>query len=393
MFVASMNLHSLQDVRWLRSRPTGAGLHSEKIDAENGILSDVVMVQEGEAKGHGVHLDADFIRELVQYDQRYYSKRGLKARFGHPGASTETMGTQMGVFRNFRLREQRGKAQAIADLHLLEAADESPTHPGMRSWMLSMAEERPDFLMSSIVFRASGYFQLNEEGKKVYINDRWSANEKWGKVYVEFGKKGEHFATDIVEEGAATDNLFSHQVNPHLFVSQAGEFLAGHPELKQFIIANPEKVTAFFQELGITITQPKQKMTKFSIWKWLSGEPQDAEPALEDLDTLKTELEEVKTEVTALKSGLAETEQQKDALENRLKEVEAHNATLQANVTRLEKEAEQLKADATAKAAEIEKLKTEPAAEHTNGETVPGTGKEKPKGSVWEAFKTKHGIQ
>lgn len=392
MFVAPMELHSSQDVRWLRSRPTDPGLHTEKIDAENGILYDVVMVQEGEAKGHGVFLDADFIQDLVRYDQRYFSKRGLKARFGHPGASSETMGTQMGVFRDFRFREQKGQAQAIANLHLLNAAEESPTHPGMRSWVLKMAEERPDFLMSSIVFRPGGYFQLDENGKKVYIGNQWMADEKRGKVFVEFGKKGEHMATDIVEEGAATDNLFSHQVNPHLFVSQAGQFLAEHPELKQFIIANPEKVITFFSGLGITITQPKQNMSKFSVWKWLTGESQDAEPALEDLDPLKTEFEEVRKEVAALKSALAETERHKDTLENRLKEVEADNATLQTNLAALKSEAEALKADAKAKADEIEALKKEAAAEHTNGETDPSPGKEKSKTPKWDAFRAQHGL-
>lgn len=375
-FVGVMGHDTAQDIRWLRSRPAEGGFSPDKVDAETGIIRDVVMCQEGEAKGHGVHLDADFIEDLVAYDVKHFSRHGVKARFGHPGMSSETMGTQMGVFKNFRVREKGmgGKLQAIADMHLLEASEESPTHPGMRTWILKMAEERPDMLMSSIVFRPGGYFQLNEEKKKVYVNDPWSANEKYGKVYVEFGKKGEHFATDIVEEGAATDNLFSNKVNAHLFVAQAGDFLAGHPELTAFIKANPEKVTTFLQGIGISIQQPQQKMGKFSWRKWLFGEEQEAEPTAEDLDTLKTELEEAKNSITALQSGLAETERQKEAFENRLKEADSKVESLQANVEQLEKDAKALKADLDAKIAEIAALKAEPAALHTGGETEPGAG-------------------
>lgn len=327
------------------------------------------MVSQGEAKGHEVHLDANFVYDLIAYDVKYFSKTGVKARFGHPGMSNEAMGTQMGVFKNFRTREtgMQGKVQGIADLHLLEAADESPTHPGMRSWVLKMAAERPDMLMSSIVFRPGGYFQLNEEGKKVYIKDPWSANEQYGKVFVEFGKGGEHFATDIVEEGAATDNLFSNKINAHLFVAQAGDFLAEHPELTAFIQANPEKVTTFLQGIGISLTQPQpKKMAAFNFFKWLSGEQQEAE--VEDLETVRTQLEDARTAVTTLKT-------EKEALENRVKELEPQVVLLQANVEQLKKDAEALKADATTKAAEIERLKNEPAAKHTGGETEPGAGK------------------
>jgi hypothetical protein len=362
-----------QETRWLRSRPTAAGFAPEKVDAEKGILRDVVMVEEGEAKGHGVLLDEDFIRDLTEYDLRTFSNRGLKARFGHPSASNDTMGTQMGIFKNFRTRRTSGKLQSIADLHLLEAADESPTHPGMRAWMLKMATERPDFVMMSIVFRAGGYFQKKANGHKVYIANEWSADPNLGDVFVEFGAEGEHFYTDAVEQGAATDNLFGTKVNPDFFVSRAHQWLDDNPDILQFVKDNPQRVQFFLQRLGISIQhQPQQKkMSKFSLWKWLNGEAQEGEPTTADLDTLQTELADAKAAVTAFQSGLAETERQKEALENRVKEFESEVASLQANVAQLKTEAETLKADATAKAAEIERLKAEPAAGHTAGETEP----------------------
>lgn len=390
--MAVMAIDTLQQDRWLRSRPTAPGIQSGSIDAENGILHNVVMVQEGEAKGHGVHLDAAFINDIVAYDVQYFSNRGLKARFGHPSASSETMGTQMGVFKNFRARKSEGKMQAIADLHLLDAAEESPTHPGMRSWVLKMAAEQPDFIMSSIVFQASGYFQKKANGHKIYIGSEYDANPDLGEVFVEFGDKGQHFYTDLVEQGAATDSLFSTKVNADFFVSRAHQWLDDNPDILAFVKQNPERVRFFLQRLDIFIQPQPKKMSKFSLIKWLMGESQEGEPSTDDLVELKAALEEAQNGVKALQSGLAETERQKDFLENRAKELESQVDALQANVDALKTEAEALKSDVTAKTAEIEALKSEPAAKHTTGDVDPEPA---PKSAtpVWDAFKAQHGLQ
>ena len=364
--MSSQNLHT--DVRWLRSRPT-AGMAAENIDAEAGIIRDVVMVQEGEAKGHEVFLDAEFIDSIVAYDNRHFSKIGLKGRFGHPGASSETMGTQLGIFKNFRKRDQDGKAQAIADLQLLEASELSPSHPGMRSWVLKMAEEQPDFMMSSIVFRGDGYYQRDTEGKKHKLSIAYSEDkgryfkeykEEYGPVFIAFG---DHYYTDLVEAGAATDNLFSNEANPHLFVAQADQFLYDHPELKEFIQANPEKVTAFFATLGISLTgktttveptrtSPPMAKESFNFFKWLSGESQ---AEAEDIETIRTELSTAQKDVTALKS-------EKEAAENRVNELTEGNNALQSAVAELGTRL----AAATDRIAELE---AKPAALHSGGPT------------------------
>ena len=204
--------------RWFKSRPLPTKFTAEQIDEKNGILRDVVMCQAGPAKGHGVHLEPEFIAGIVAYDVENFSETGIKARFGHPAMSDTTMGKQMGVFKNFR---QRGD-QAIADLHLLDSANISPSNPGMKDWMLSMAKENPEFVMSSIVFRGSGHYQRDEKGEKYqiwywkelkteegdvvykYVREK----EEFGDIYVEFDPKSEsagHFYTDIVEAGAARD--------------------------------------------------------------------------------------------------------------------------------------------------------------------------------------------
>lgn len=357
-----MGANNLHDIRWLRSLPIPGAFASDKIDAEAGILRDVVMVQEGEAKGHGVHLESEFIRNLVAYDNATFGDRGVKARFGHPNASSETMGTQMGVFKNIRERKQDGKMQAIGDLHLMDSAEVSPTHPGMKSWMLKMAQENPEFVMSSIVFQASGYYQKKANGHKVPLKS--DPNPDMGPVFVDFNAEAgaAHLYTDIVEEGAATVSLFSNQVNGHLFVAQADQFLYDHPELKAFIQANPDKVTAFFGSLGISLkpatpaTKPKHNMA-FNLFSWLSGESQATEA---DLDTIRTDLSTAQSQVTALAAARV-------AAENRANELEQGNTALQSAVGELETQL----STATARIAELEALA---AAEHTGGGGNPGGG-------------------
>jgi hypothetical protein len=301
--ICSMN--NKPDTKWLRSG--AAKMNPSQIDAAAGIIRDVVMVEEGPAKGHGVHLDADFIAAITKYDKKYFAKAGLKARFGHPSASGETMGTQLGTFSNFRQREVNGRQQEIADLQLLDAAENSPTHPGMRTWVLDMAEEQPDFIMSSIVFTPSSYFQnINGKKRKVWEydeDDNWQSPISGEPVYVEFDEKqgAAHYYTDLVEQGAATDKLFSSQVNTHLFAARVDGFLADNPDIITFLKNNPDAVAKWLQRAGYTVnSQPTKKMA-FDMKKWLMGEDASTPPT-EELSSLRTALQAAQQDIAALKA-------------------------------------------------------------------------------------------
>ena len=226
--------------RWFKSEPLALTIDRENIDRDAGIIRNVIMAQAGPAKGHGVWLEESFIDQLVAYDQKHFSTNGLKARFGHPAMSDTTMGTQMGYFRNFR---KEGTA-AVADLHLLEAADKSPSKPGMREWMLSMAEEATDFVMSSIVFNPSGGYQYSPEtGERVDFEGNTPPFER-ERVFVDFDatKGAAHYYTDLVESGAATDKLFSTQFNRDKFAVRVVEFLEENDDVLQFIRSNFERI-------------------------------------------------------------------------------------------------------------------------------------------------------
>lgn len=253
--------------RWFKSNPLPLQFAPDKIDREAGIIRDVVMAQAGPAKGHGVHLEESFIANLIAYDQQNYSNTGLKARFGHPSMSNTTMGTQLGYFRNFR---QDGE-KAVADLHLLESADKSPTSPGMREWMLSMAEEATDFVMSSIVFLHSGHYQYDPEtGARVELDASMFGepevkfqNER---VFVAFdaSKGAAHLYTDLVEAGAATDALFSQQFNTDKFAVRTVAWLQENDDILTFIRSNPHKIIEMCESLNINLNMKKTKENFFS---------------------------------------------------------------------------------------------------------------------------------
>jgi hypothetical protein len=318
------------------------GFSAGSIDSESGIIPDVVMVQEGPAKGHGVHLEAEFIEKMQKYDQKNYGQRGLKARFGHPSASGETMGTQLGIFKNFRTRSTNGKLQLIADLHLLDSSESSPTHPGMRSWVLSMAQERPDFMMLSIVFSVKSYYQRTPNGNKhnlIVSTDPFEGDafsnykEEWGNIFVEFA---EHYYTDLVEAGAATDSLFSTEANPHLFVSKALSWLDEHPELKSFAVAHPEKVIDFLAAIGVK-HQPS-KPFKMNLKELFFGKEEPAEDIIMDAAAVK----ELRTNLSTLETKLADiTKQHEDeskALNSGIAELESQLCKAQARIQELEKQ-------------------------------------------------------
>lgn len=357
-----MTPEQIEQIRWMRSMPHSLEFDTTRIDAAEGVLYDVVMCEEGEAKGHGVYLEEEFITDLVAYDQKHFNKSGLKNRFDHPGGCDGTMGTQMGRFKNFRTRKKGGKMQAIADLYLLDAADLSPTKPNMKSWMLQMAQEDPGFIMQSIVFKPGRYYQKFKNGDKRYIweyqeddnggMDWVSSDPTLGKIFVEFGPNGEHYYTDTVEAGAATDNLFSTEANPHLFVSKALSWLEDNPKLKEFAQANPEKVFAFLKQLGLEPTPPvKPQPQKMSLLKKLFGQDPITEDVLmsaEEIKELRTKLGKAEEILTSLQTKFDKLQSEYDALK---KDLETRTNELSSAQDK------------------IKELEAKPAAPHTDGPT------------------------
>ena len=218
----------------------------------------------GEAKGHGVHLDREFIGRLVELGQA--KERGVKARFGHPNMCSTALGTYLGKFKNWRegttYRDGHPVPSAIADLHLSERAKKAPGGD-LYTYVLEMAENEPDVFGSSIVFTPGRCYKLSEEEddsemgkgdkdgdedkdgkkgrkrKKVYPDDQEGWRSAPDPIFVEIE---ELHACDAVDDPAANDGLFS-RFSEGMISAQVTEFLDLHPEVLT-LLDNPEVVEA-----------------------------------------------------------------------------------------------------------------------------------------------------
>lgn len=122
-----------KQIRWmssgyLQSAPTGG------VNEEKGIIEGVSVCTVGEAKGHGVNLDSEFIQRVAELGSA--KSNGLKARFGHPNMCSTALGTFIGRFKNFRQVENQVKA----DLFLSNEAKSTP-HGDLYSYVLGMAKD------------------------------------------------------------------------------------------------------------------------------------------------------------------------------------------------------------------------------------------------------------
>lgn len=287
--------------RNFKSSPFPLSFTPSQIDAEAGIIRGVVMCEVGAAKGHGVHLEQEFIDGLAAYATEHLPKTGLKARFGHPAMSDNTMGKQMGYFRDIRVFG----SQLVGDLHLLESADLSPSAPGMRAWMLAMAKEATDFVMSSIVFMPSGAYQYDPKtGEKVQLEKlrgtQFRIQFENEKVYMAFDPKNPdaHLKyTDLVEAGAATNSLFSADMNPDMYAVRAIEFVQDNRDILDYLRANPHSLSEFATKLDIKL-EPKKTGVVAALKEFFQSQPDDVQQAAQVATHLAT-IEELETKLAA----------------------------------------------------------------------------------------------
>ena len=131
------------------------------IDAAAGIIRGVSVITEGEAKGHGMLIDAATLAQVKQCAETYAG--GLKVKIstqrGHLGDVAEIVGFLTG----FRI----DGAKLLADLHLLE---NSPH----RAFIMELAEKVPDTFGLSISF--SGPVERKDDAAFARCTEIYSAD-------------------------------------------------------------------------------------------------------------------------------------------------------------------------------------------------------------------------
>jgi hypothetical protein len=213
------------------------------------VIHEVAICTMGEATGHGVQLDADFIADVER--QGNASPAGIKSRFGHPSMSGDALGTHIGRVKNFH---QDGDV-VRGDLHLSPTAAASP-NGDLRSYTEALAADDPDAFGMSIVFTPGEEYQKGSDGVKIHAGEPgWDRD---GKIFATCEKL---HAADAVDEPAANDGMF-HAESKALAAGVVHEFLDTHPEVWEFL-KDPEIRDPFmvrYEEYQTRNTEPADAM-------------------------------------------------------------------------------------------------------------------------------------
>lgn len=191
------------------------------IDKDQGIIYGVTVAKTGPARGHNGMIDKTFLLQLV--DMANARPQGIKARFGHPNMCSTALGTYLGRFHNYAYQTDK----VTADLHLDPSAKDTP-HGNLFDYILNMAESNPDMFGASVVFESDA------------MQEKQIATDEATKTQRFFRLK-ELRATDIVDDPAATDGLFSAESLP----GQATQWLDQNPELSELIFSKPDRLIEF----------------------------------------------------------------------------------------------------------------------------------------------------
>jgi hypothetical protein len=231
---------------------------SGTIDSQAATISDVSVITVGEAKGHGMQIDAQTLVEVKAAAETYAG--GLKVKTDHYTGFNEIVGT----LKNFRIDGD----QLRADLYLLKNHDATPR-------ILEMAELMPDTFGLSISFTGE-----HEESD----ND------------IVFARCTEIYSADLVDAPAANPTgLFSAKVDSGKKVMDEKQFAEA---LASALAPINDKLSAF--EAFMT-----EATTKFAA---LEYKPEDEEaPKMEDGEMPASEDEDEKEDMSAkLAAELAE---------------------------------------------------------------------------------------
>jgi len=136
---------------------------------------------------------------------------------------SQALGTYLGRFKNYSYLGDK----VHADLYLDNTARTTP-NGDLFTYVLDMAEKNPDMFGASIAFETSESEFVEEE-----VDGQ--------KVQKEYFRLKELRATDIVDEPAATEGLFSVDSFPAI----ATQFLDENPEILDLIFSKPDSVSEF----------------------------------------------------------------------------------------------------------------------------------------------------
>jgi hypothetical protein len=233
-----------------------------QIDAQAATISDVSVITVGEAKGHGLQIDAQTLVEVKAAAETYAG--GLKVKTDHYTGFNEIVGT----LKNFRIDGD----QLRADLFLLKNHDATAR-------ILEMAELMPDTFGLSISF--TGEHEESEGGTV-------------------FARCTEIYSADLVDAPAANPTgLFSAKVDSEKKVMDEKQFAEALASALAPINDKLSAFEAFITEATTKFAALEYKPEDEEAPKMEDGEMPEADEEKEDMSAkLAAELAEIKSLVT-----------------------------------------------------------------------------------------------
>ena len=265
------------------------------IDTENGIIKNVLVVSKGEAKGHNLFLNDEFLERTALLGNE--ATKGVKARYGHPNMCSTALGTYIGRYKNFHKENNN----VLADLYLDDTARISP-NGNLYDYILSLAATNPDMFGSSIAFKCGEITSLTEEIE----NSSKTTTRNFASI------ESLH-AVDLVDDPAATDGLFA-QFHQNDWAFTATLFLNQNPSLLNLLANNPYVFTEFITKYLTNNNMPipvefkkfKEKITDFFQKNNITPSINNSDNA-EQLISLQTDLSNKVKLIEELQSNLSES--------------------------------------------------------------------------------------
>jgi len=115
-------------------------------EQSTGLISGVAVITRGEALGHGVWIDREFLHQSAA---AINLRDGVKSRFTHPGLSGDGLGRYLGRVQNATVDGDVVRA----DLHISQTAHDTPDG-NLADYVMDLAEIEPDMFGLSIVFES-----------------------------------------------------------------------------------------------------------------------------------------------------------------------------------------------------------------------------------------------
>lgn len=159
-----------------------------------GYIEGVSVITEGEALGHDMWIDGEFVKQ-VSDAMLAAGEKGIKSRFTHPGMSSDGLGKHLGRLSNPRIE---GK-QVIADLHFSKSAHNTPDG-NLAEYVVLLVSDDPSAAGLSIVF------EHDYEAMEAFAEQNETSPDKANTKNLPHVRMAKLRAGDVVDEPAANPN-------------------------------------------------------------------------------------------------------------------------------------------------------------------------------------------